>query len=58
MAIISPTECQQRALECAKLAKSAKTPKERNILYGMSRCWQTLATYAMRYEQAQDEDED
>jgi hypothetical protein len=58
MALISPTECQQRALECAKLAKSAKTTKKRNILYGMSRCWQTLAAHAMRYEQAQDEDED
>jgi len=56
MAIIIPTECQERALECAELAKSAKTTKKRNILYAMSRCWQTLAAHAMRYEQAQDED--
>ncbi len=54
MGIITPLECQERALECAKLAKAAKTPKERNILYAMCRCWQALAVTAMRYEQKDD----
>jgi hypothetical protein len=58
MGIITPMECQERALECAKLAKSAKTSKERNILYAMSRSWQALAAQAMRYEQSKDAGED
>jgi hypothetical protein len=57
MGIITPMECQERALECAKLAKAAKTPKERNILYAMCRCWQALAVNAMRYEQKDDSED-
>jgi hypothetical protein len=57
MGIITPMECQESALECAKLAKAAKTPKERNILYAMCRCWQALAVQAMRYEQKDDSED-
>jgi hypothetical protein len=58
MSIMKPTECQEHALACARLAQSAKSPRERDILYAMSKSWQTLANQAMRYEQAQEKGED
>ena len=56
MHTISAAECQERALECIKLAKSAKTTKKRDILYAMSKHWQALAAQAIRYEQADDDE--
>jgi hypothetical protein len=55
MGMISAVECEERALECIKLARSAKTTKKRDILYAMSKHWQALAAQAIRYEQANDE---
>jgi hypothetical protein len=56
MRTISAAECQERALECMKLAQSAKTTKKRDILYAMSKHWQALAAQAIRYEQADDDE--
>jgi hypothetical protein len=56
MGIISAAEYQERALECIKLAQSAKTTKKRDILYAMFKLWQALAAQAVRYEQAGDDE--
>jgi hypothetical protein len=55
MDTITATECEEHALECIKLAQSAKTTKKRDILYAMSKHWHGLAAQAIRYEQADEE---
>jgi hypothetical protein len=55
MAIAGAAECEARARECARLARSAETYQERDILYAMSRNWESLARQTARYEQITDE---
>ena len=48
--IISATECREHVIECARLARAAKTKKQRDIIFSMARSWETLAEQADRLE--------
>ena len=55
--MISSKECQARADECFQLARAAKTPKQRAILFDMARTWETLGKHAARLEEQKSADE-
>ena len=48
--IITAAECRERVIECARLARGAKTKKQRDIIFSMARSWETLAEQADRLE--------
>jgi len=39
----NPQECRQRALRCADLAQTARTPELKNTLLDLSKSWHKLA---------------
>jgi hypothetical protein len=39
----NPKECRQRALRCADLARTARTPELKNTLLDLSKSWHKLA---------------
>ena len=43
-------ECREKANECRALARTARTSKQRDILFDMARVWETLAKHAARLE--------
>jgi hypothetical protein len=49
-AMISAAECRLRVIQCAQLARAAKTQKQRDIIFSMARTWETLAVQAERLE--------
>jgi hypothetical protein len=49
-AMISAAECRLRIIQCAQAARTAKTKKQRDIIFSMARSWETLAQQADRLE--------
>jgi hypothetical protein len=49
-AMINASECRLRMSQCAQSARSAKTKKQRDIIFSMARSWETLAQQADRLE--------
>jgi hypothetical protein len=41
--MITPVECQQRAVECHRMAERASNLRMQSILIDMARTWQRLA---------------
>jgi hypothetical protein len=48
--MLSAAECRRHVIECARLARAAKTKKQQDIIFSMARSWETLAEQAERLE--------
>jgi hypothetical protein len=48
--MLSAAECRRHVVECARLARAAKSKKQQDIIFSMARSWETLAAQAERLE--------